>query len=166
MHSPRCRRRAYKRPDAPIKPRQADRRRPRSINEILFPWRRRRPFNFRWRRHFFRLRTGRHATPPPREFFAAACTHAAPATVARTLRPPNVLGRRRRRWRERRCKFAGNFIDVGLRRRRRRRRSLSAPDGGSDGRRVGGGGGASCAGPLCARRQRKAQLNSATTRRA
>lgn len=69
---------------------------------------------------------------------------------------------------ERRCKFAGNFIDVGLR-RRRRRYSLSAPDGGSDGRRDNGRRGSvgcACAGLVYARRQRKAQLNSATTRRA
>lgn len=128
---------------------------------------------------FFRL----HCTPPDawcttrrvpaRKFFAAQ--HAPP--LHRTPIVPTYSRRRRyseRFWGggggERRCKFAGNFIDVGLRRRRRRRRhSLSAPDGGSDGRRDNGRRGSvgcACAGLVCARRQRKAQLNSATTRRA
>jgi len=78
------------------------------------------------------------AAPAPhfrRPAMHSRCTHFTIAAAAAVV--PNVLGRRRP---ERRCKFAGNFIDVGLRRRRRRRcRSLSAPDGGSDGRRVGGG---------------------------
>jgi len=62
--------------------------------------------------------------------------HALVAAAAAAAAVLNVLGRRRP---ERRCKFAGNFIDVGLRRRQRRRCLLSAPDGGSNGRRDGGG---------------------------
>lgn len=153
----------------------------RSINEILFSRRRRRrPFNFRRRRHFIFFSVT-HRTPPPADARSLPAAPTPPPPPPHFRRPamrsqPLHTHRHRHRRRRRPERFGAASarekmqirrefyrrgptppppplpLAIGTRRRQRRqtgrRRAVRAR------------------GPCTTRRQRKAQLNSATTRSA
>lgn len=148
----------------------------RSINEILFSrrrWLRRRPFNFRRWRHFifFRLRTGRRAATRRRHsrtFFATRCTSPA-LPWPRSAQPLHSLHRRRRR--PERFGAASAREKMQIRREFYRRGPTPTPPlplaigtRRRQQRQTGRRRAVRARGPCSARRQRKAQLNSATTR--
>lgn len=152
----------------------------RSINEILFSRRRwRRPFNFRRRRRhfiFFRLRTGRRAATRRRHtFLATRCTGPALPSPGNAQSLHSLHHRRRRRRRSERFGAASAREKMQIRREFYRRGPTPPPTPPlplaigtrrRQRRQTGRRRAVRARGTCSTRRQRKAQLNSATTRSA